>query len=189
MPDVRTFQTTIDGKTLTIETGKLAGQAGGAVTVRQNDTLLLAAATMAMTPREGIDFFPLTVDYEERMYAGGRIPGSFFRREGRPSEAAILIARLVDRPMRPLFPKDLHNDVQIMLYSLSSDGETPIDVLAIVGASAALDDLRCALPGTGRRGARRDGRRGFRRQSLLPAAGGIAAGPAHGRHARRHPDG
>ena len=138
MPDVRTFQTTIDGKTLTIETGKLAGQAGGAVTVRQNDTLLLAAATMAMTPREGIDFFPLTVDYEERMYAGGRIPGSFFRREGRPSEAAILIARLVDRPMRPLFPKDLHNDVQIMLYSLSSDGETPIDVLAIVGASAAL---------------------------------------------------
>jgi len=138
MSDVRTFQTTIDGKSLTIETGKLAGQAGGAVTVRQNDTLLLAAATMAMTPREGIDFFPLTVDYEERMYAGGRIPGSFFRREGRPSEAAILISRLVDRPMRPLFPKDLHNDVQIMLYSLSSDGETPIDVLAIVGASAAL---------------------------------------------------
>jgi polyribonucleotide nucleotidyltransferase len=138
MSDVRTFQTTIDGKTLTIETGKLAGQAGGAVTVRQNDTLLLATATMAMTPREGIDFFPLTVDYEERMYAGGRIPGSFFRREGRPSEASILIARLVDRPMRPLFPKDLHNDVQIMLYSLSSDGETPIDVLAIVGASAAL---------------------------------------------------
>ncbi len=138
MSDVRTFQTTIDGKSLTIETGKLAGQAGGAVTVRQNDTLLLAAATMAMTPREGIDFFPLTVDYEERMYASGRIPGSFFRREGRPSEAAILISRLVDRPMRPLFPKDLHNDVQIMLYSLSSDGETPIDVLAIVGASAAL---------------------------------------------------
>ncbi len=138
MSDVRTFQTTIDGKSLTIETGKLAGQAGGAVTVRQNDTLLLAAATMAMTPREGIDFFPLTVDYEERMYAGGRIPGSFFRREGRPSEAAILISRLVDRPMRPLFPKDLHSDVQIMLYSLSSDGETPIDVLAIIGASAAL---------------------------------------------------
>ena len=138
MSEVRTFQATVDGKTLTIETGKLAGQAGGAVTVRLNDTLLLATATMAMTPREGIDFFPLTVDYEERMYAGGRIPGSFFRREGRPSEASILIARLVDRPMRPLFPKDLHNDVQIMLYSLSSDGETPIDVLAIVGASAAL---------------------------------------------------
>ncbi len=138
MSGTRTFQTTIDGKTFIIETGKLAGQAGGAVTVRQKDTLVLATATMAMAPREGIDFFPLTVDYEERLYAGGRIPGSFFRREGRPSEASILIARLVDRPMRPLFPKDMHNDVQIMLYSLSSDGETPMDVLAIVGASAAL---------------------------------------------------
>ncbi|MCJ7512705.1 MAG: polyribonucleotide nucleotidyltransferase [Anaerolineales bacterium] len=138
MSTARTFHTTIDGKTLTFETGKLAAQAGGAVTVRLNDTLLLAAATLSMTPREGIDFFPLTVDYEERLYAGGRIPGSFFRREGRPSEASILIDRLVDRPIRPLFPKDMHNDVQILLYTLSSDGETPVDVLAIVGASAAL---------------------------------------------------
>jgi polyribonucleotide nucleotidyltransferase len=128
----------IDGKEVVISTGKLAGQAGGAVTVRQGDTLLLATATMSNKPREGIDWFPLVVDYEERMYAGGRIPGSFFRREGRPSEEAILTARLTDRPLRPLFPKDLRNDVQVILYSLSSDGQTPIDVLGIVGASTAL---------------------------------------------------
>lgn len=128
----------MDGKQIVISTGKLAGQAGGAVTVRQGDTLLLATATMSNKPREGIDWFPLVVDYEERMYAGGRIPGSFFRREGRPTEEAILTARLTDRPLRPLFPKDLRNDVQVILYSLSSDGETPIDVLGIVGASTAL---------------------------------------------------
>jgi polyribonucleotide nucleotidyltransferase len=132
------FDVVVDGKTITIATGGFAEQAGGAVTVRQGDTLLLATATMGRTPREGINFFPLTVDYEERMYAGGRIPGSFFRREGRPPESAILIDRLTDRPLRPLFPKDMRNDVQVILYSLSSDGETPIDVLAILGASAAL---------------------------------------------------
>ncbi|MGD8759573.1 MAG: polyribonucleotide nucleotidyltransferase [Anaerolineales bacterium] len=138
MLEARQFNTIVDGKTITIETGKLARLAGGAVTVRQGDTVLLASATMARKPREGITFFPLTVDYEERLYAGGRIPGSFFRREGRPSESAVLTARLVDRPLRPLFPKDMRNDVQVILYSLSSDGETPIDVLGIVGASAAL---------------------------------------------------
>lgn len=132
------FHAVVGGKTITIATGGFAVQAGGAVTVRQGDTLLLAAATMSRTPREGLDFFPLTVDYEERMYAGGKIPGSFFRREGRPPESAILIDRLTDRPLRPLFPKDMRNDVQLILYSLSSDGETPIDVLAILGASAAL---------------------------------------------------
>ena len=132
------FDVVVDGKTITIATGGFAEQAGGAVTVRQGDTLLLATATMGRTPREGISFFPLTIDYEERMYAGGRIPGSFFRREGRPPETAILIDRLTDRPLRPLFPKDMRNEVQVVLYSLSSDGETPIDVLAILGASAAL---------------------------------------------------
>ena len=138
MPESKQFSTAVGGKTIVLETGKLALQAGGAVTIRQADSWLLGAATMAHKPREGIDFFPLTVDYEERLYAGGRIPGSFFRREGRPSEAAILIARLTDRPIRPLFPKDLHNDVQVILYTLSSDGETQIDVLAILAASAAL---------------------------------------------------
>jgi polyribonucleotide nucleotidyltransferase len=138
MLEARQFSTSVGGKTITVETGKVAGQADGAVTVRQADTLLLATATMAKDPREGIDFFPLSVDYEERLYAGGRIPGSFFRREGRPSEAAILTARLTDRPLRPLFPKDMRNDVQIILYALSSDGETQLDVLGINGASTAL---------------------------------------------------
>ena len=138
MLETKQFTTVVDGKTITIETGKLAGQAGGAVTIRQGDTVLLVTATMDRTPREGISFFPLRVDYEERLYAGGRIPGSFFRREGRPSETAILIARLVDRPLRPLFPKDMYNDVQVILYALSSDGKTPIDVLGILGASTAL---------------------------------------------------
>ncbi|MGH2607369.1 MAG: polyribonucleotide nucleotidyltransferase [Anaerolineales bacterium] len=160
MPNVHRFTAIVDGKTITIETGKLAGQANGAVTVRQADTMLLAAATMGKSPREGIDFFPLTVDYEERLYAGGRIPGSFFRREGRPSEAAILIARLADRPIRPLFPKDMRNDVQVILYALSSDGETPIDVLGIVGASAALtiSDIPFAGPVGAVRVARKDGK-------------------------------
>src|SRR3970040_1445919 len=138
MQEARKFRASVGDKTLTIETGKLAMQAGGAVTVRLADTMIFAAATMSETPREGIDFFPLTVDYEERLSAGGRIPGSFFRREGRPSEAAILTARLTDRPLRPLFPKDMRNDVQVLLYAFSSDGENPIDVLLINGASMAL---------------------------------------------------
>ncbi|MDW8324999.1 MAG: polyribonucleotide nucleotidyltransferase [Anaerolineales bacterium] len=126
------------GHTLTIETGKLAGLAGGAVTLRTGDTMLLAAATMSAQPREGIDFFPLSVEYEERLYAAGRIPGSFYRREGRPSEGAILTARLIDRPLRPLFPADFRNDVQIIVTPLSVDQVHQPDVLAIVAASAAL---------------------------------------------------
>jgi polyribonucleotide nucleotidyltransferase len=137
-PEQKTYSTTVGPKTFTFETGKLANQAGGAVTVRVGDTVIFAAATMSGDIRQGIDFFPLTVDYEERMYAGGRIPGSFFRREGRPSEEAILTARLTDRPLRPLFPKDLRNDVQVILYSFSTDGENPIDILAVNAASAAL---------------------------------------------------
>lgn len=137
-PESKIYQATIGDKTIIIETGKLALQAGGSVTVRIGDTMMFAAATMSQEVRTGIDFFPLTVDYEERMYAGGRIPGSFFRREGRPSENAILIARLTDRPLRPLFPKNMRNDVQVILYSLSVDAENPIDMLGINAASAAL---------------------------------------------------
>jgi len=136
--EVRSYTTMIGDKQITMETGKLAYQAGGAVTLRTGDTMVFATATMGREPRQGIDFFPLTVDYEERMYAGGRIPGSFFRREGRPSEEAILIARLTDRPLRPLFPKDMRNDVQVILYSFSADAENPIDILALNAASAAL---------------------------------------------------
>jgi polyribonucleotide nucleotidyltransferase len=137
-PESKNYSAMVGGKPITFETGTLAGQAGGAVTVRLGDTMIFAAATMSSEVRLGIDYFPLTIDYEERMYAGGRIPGSFFRREGRPSEEAILIARLTDRPLRPLFAKDLRNDVQVILYSFSVDGENPIDALAINAASAAL---------------------------------------------------
>jgi polyribonucleotide nucleotidyltransferase len=134
----RSFTTSVDGKPITISTGKFAWQAGGAVTIQQGDSVILATATMSKETREGIGFFPLTVDYEERLYAGGRIPGSFFRREGRPTESAILTDRLTDRSIRPLFPKDMRNDVQVILYAISSDGETPLDILGIIGASAAL---------------------------------------------------
>lgn len=135
---IRTFERMLSGKPLTIETGKLAGQANGAVTVRYGDTVALVTATMSPAPREGIDFFPLTVDYEERLYAAGKIPGSFFRREGRPSTDGVLAARLTDRPIRPLFPKGFRNDVQIIITVLSVDREHDPDVLGTVGASAAL---------------------------------------------------
>jgi polyribonucleotide nucleotidyltransferase len=128
----------VGGKSITIETGKLAMQAGGAVTVRIGDSVVLCTATASKEPREGIDFFPLTVDFEERLYAAGRIPGSFFRREGRPSESAILTSRLIDRPLRPLFPKDYRNDVQIIATALSSDSQNYLDIPAIIGASTAL---------------------------------------------------
>ena len=123
---------------MTLEAGKLAGLANGAVTVRYGDTVILVAAVMSTEQREGIDFFPLTIDYEERLYAAGKIPGSFFRREGRPSTAGILTARLTDRPLRPLFPKGMRNDVQIMVTTLSADQENDPDILSIIGASAAL---------------------------------------------------
>ncbi len=137
-PESKIYTAMVGDKSIAFETGKLAGQAGGAVTVRLGDTMMFAAATMSAEVRPGQDFFPLTVDYEERMYSGGRIPGSFFRREGRPSEDAILTARLTDRPLRPLFPKDMRNDVQVIMYALSVDGENPIDILGINAASAAL---------------------------------------------------
>ncbi len=128
----------VAGRTLTIETGKLAEQAGGAVTVRYGDTLILATATASKEPREGTDFFPLTVDYEQRHYASGKIPGGYPRREGRPSDDVILMCRLTDRPLRPLFPKGFRNDVQIIVYVLSADLENPPDTLGIIGASTAL---------------------------------------------------
>ena len=131
-------QAVINGKPLVFETGKLAEQAGGAVTVRYGDTIVFAAATVSPTIRPGIDFFPLTVDFEERLYAAGKIPGSFPRREGRPSEEGILTARLTDRPIRPLFPKGFRNDVQIVVSPFSADQENEPDILSVNAASAAL---------------------------------------------------
>lgn len=123
---------------LIIDTGKLAKQANGAVTVQYGGTVVLVTACMSKEIRQEVDFFPLTVEYQEKTYAAGRIPGGFFKREGRPSESEILSARLIDRPIRPLFPKGMLNEVQIMAIILSSDGENDPDVLAIVGASTAL---------------------------------------------------
>ncbi len=128
----------VGGREMVVESGHVARLAGGAVTLQYGESMLLATATMSAQPREGIDFFPLSVDYEERMYAGGRIPGSFFRREGRPTTEAILTARLTDRPLRPLFPKDMRNDVQVILYALSADGDNPLDIMAVNAASCAL---------------------------------------------------
>lgn len=133
-----TFSTTVGTKTVTLATGKLAEQAGGAVTIRLGDSLLLATATMSKNIREGLDFFPLSVDYEEKMYAAGRIPGGFFRREGRPTTDAILTSRLTDRPLRPLFPDGMRNEVQIIVTTLSSDSVHHLDIMALNAASAAL---------------------------------------------------
>ena len=154
-PESKRYSTTVGTRTVTFETGKLAGQAGGAVTVGINDAIIFAAATMGGV-REGIDFFPLSVEYEERLYAGGKIPGSFFRREGRPSTEAILTARLTDRPLRPLFQHGMRNEVQVMMFSLSADSENPLDILAINAASAAI--MISDIPWGGPVGAVRVGR-------------------------------
>ena len=138
MAEERTFTTTVGNREITFATGRLAEQAGGAVTYRVGDSLLLATATMAKTVREGLDFFPLMVDFEEKLYAAGRIPGSFFRREGRPSTDAILIDRLTDRPLRPLFPDGMRNEVQLIITALSSDSLNHLDIMTVNAASAAL---------------------------------------------------
>ncbi|SMB94129.1 polyribonucleotide nucleotidyltransferase [Desulfonispora thiosulfatigenes DSM 11270] len=128
----------IGGRELTMETGRFAKQAGGSVYITYGDTAVMATATASKEPRDGIDFFPLTVDYEERFYAVGKIPGGFIKREGRPSEKAILSSRLIDRPIRPLFPKGYRNDVHLVPTVMSVDQDNPPDILSMVGVSAAL---------------------------------------------------
>ena len=132
------FQTTIGGRQWTVEVGKYAEQAGGSCLVRSGGTAVLACATVSKTARDGVDFLPLSCEFEERMYAVGKIPGGFIKREGRPSEKAVLTCRLIDRPLRPLFPKGFHNDVQVVATVLSADHDVPPDMLAMVGASIAL---------------------------------------------------
>src|ERR687885_1897130 len=123
---------------LTVETGRVAKQADGAVVIRYGDTMLLVAAVGAQTPREGIDFFPLTVEYREHNYAAGRIPGNYFRREGRPNEKEVLTARMIDRPCRPLFTEGYRNETQVIASVISADPDNDPDVIAITGASCAL---------------------------------------------------
>ena len=136
--NAKVFETEYAGRPLKVEVGKVAGLANGSCLIRYGDTVLLACATASAKPREGIDFLPLSVDFEERLYAVGRIPGSFTRREGRPSEKAILISRVVDRPIRPLFPKDLRNDIVVSLTILSVDPDCQPELVAMLGASIAL---------------------------------------------------
>ena len=134
----RIFTTEVAGRKLTIETGKYAQQAGGSCIVRCGDTAVLVTATASAKPREGIDFFPLSCEFEEKMYAVGKIPGGFIKREGRPTEKAVLTSRLIDRPLRPLFPKNYRNDVQVIATVLSVDQDIPPAVYAMIGSSVAL---------------------------------------------------
>ena len=135
---MHSYSIELGGRTLTMEIGKIAKQANGAVLVRYGDTAVVVAATGTKTPREGVDFFPLTVDFEEKMYAVGKIPGCFIKREGRPAETAILTSRLIDRPIRPMFPEGYHNDVQIVATAVSVDPDNAPDIPAMIGASCAL---------------------------------------------------
>ena len=161
----------IGGRTMTLETGKLAEQAHGAVTVRYGDTVVLATAVGEKEAREGLDFFPLTVEYEERMYAAGKIPGGFIKREGRPTEAATLAARLTDRPIRPLFPKGYRYEVQVIITVLCADQENDPDILSVIGASAAL--MLSGIPFEGRSRRRASARSmAVGRQSDQSATGG-----------------
>lgn len=132
------FTMELAGRTIVVETGKYAEQAGGSCLISCGDTALLVCATVAKQPRDGADFLPLSCDYEEKMYAAGKIPGGFIKREGRPSEKAILTSRLIDRPLRPLFPKGFYNDVQVVATAMSVENDVPPDVLAMNGASIAL---------------------------------------------------
>ena len=134
----RTFETTLAGRPLVIETGKMAALANGHCLVRYGDTVVMVNVTASRTPREGVDFFPLSVDYEEKLYAVGKIPGGYIKREGKPSEKAILTSRVIDRPIRPLFPSDLRNDVSVVATVLSVEQDNPPEVAAMIGTSIAI---------------------------------------------------
>ena len=156
---MQSFEMQLGGRTFTVETGKMAKQANGAVLVRYGESVVLVTATASEEPREGVDFFPLTVDYEEKMYAVGKIPGGFIKREGRPGESAILCSRLIDRPIRPLFPEGYRNDVQIVATVLSVEQDNAPEIAAMIGASCALtiSDIPFMGPIAGVRVGRIDG--------------------------------
>ena len=137
-PNYRKFETTFAGRPFVVETGKLCGLANGSAMIRYGETCVLCNVTMSEKPREGVDFFPLSVEFEEKLYAAGRIPGSFMRREGRPGEHAILSSRVVDRPIRPLFPKDMRNDVCVTMTVMSQDPDCSAEISGMNGASLAI---------------------------------------------------
>src|SRR5438034_7612633 len=161
----------IGDKQIIIETGKLAKQADGAVTVQMGESIVIVAAVAATKAKEGQDFFPLTVDYREKAAAAGKFAGGYFKREGRPTEKEILTSRLTDRPIRPLFPRGWYNEVQVQSIVLSADGENDPDILSIIGASASL--MVRDIPWDGPLGAVRVGR----------IAGKFVANPTHSQHA------
>ena len=134
----KTFKTEFAGRPLVVETGKFAGLANGSCMIRYGDTCVLATATASAKPRDGIDFFPLAVDYEEKLYSVGKIPGGFLKREGKPSEKAILTSRVIDRPIRPLFPKDMRNDVVISTTPMAVNNDFSPEITAMNGASITI---------------------------------------------------
>ena len=133
-PDHHIFETDIGGRTFTVETGKVAELCNAECICRYGDTVVLVTAVASSAPKSGIEYFPLTIEFEERLYSVGRIPGAYLRREGRPSEKGILVSRLIDRPMRPFFDDDLRNDVVITCTALANDYENPVEVVASLGA-------------------------------------------------------
>src|SRR6187401_1199767 len=138
MFDIHTVELDWGGRKLVLETGKVARQADGAVVATYGETKVLATVVAAKTPREGVDFLPLTVDYQEKYYAAGRIPGGYFKREGRPTEKETLVSRLIDRPVRPLFADGWYNETQVIVTVLSMNPDVDADIPALIGASAAL---------------------------------------------------
>ena len=178
---------TIGEKVISLETGLLAKQASGAVVVRIGDTMSLVA-TMAAPGREGLDFFPLTVDYREKTYAAGKFPGGFIKREGRPTTKEILTARLIDRPIRPLFPEWYHEEVQIQAGPISADRQNDPDVPSIIGASASLLADQGALPGADRGRATGPGRGPAHRLSDRGRARAERPGPGRCQHHEGHRD-
>jgi polyribonucleotide nucleotidyltransferase len=162
----------LGGEDLIVETGKVAKQADGSVVIRYGETMVLVTAVSMKTAKEGLDFFPLTVEYRENSYSAGRIPGNYFRREGRPSEKEVLTCRLIDRPVRPLFPDGYRFETQVVGTVISSDGENDPDVIAITGASCALY-LSDIVFHADRRGAHRADRRQICRQSDVRRAARI----------------
>ena len=181
-----TVSVTVGEQEMTFESGKLAKQADGSVVVRAGETMVLATAVGRMEGREGADFFPLTVDVEERMYAAGKIPGGFFKREGRPTERAILTARMIDRPIRPLWPKGYKNEVHVVCTTLSADLVTAARHPLHQRGLGRADGLAAALPRPGRRCPDRTRRRRVRRQPDAPRRrGGEHARPDRRRHEGR----
>lgn len=134
----RTYSMDLAGRELSVEIGRIAELANGAAIVRYGETVVLVAVAASQKPRDGIDFFPLSIDYEEKLYSVGKIPGGFIKREGKPTEKAVLTSRLIDRPIRPLFPKDYRNDVGLVATVLSVDQDCSPEVVAMIGSSIAL---------------------------------------------------